>query len=138
MRAAGVASAGGAETISITDLAGEPFIMGRWEMWKSFNRRIQEFCGAHGFVPRIVQEAEHSDGIIGLVAAGMGVTLSVDCTWIRALKERDPTAPRTTCPSITRSRPGAGTGGRRHRSSDKFVQTVNDVVGDRGYGPETG
>ena len=127
-----------AETISITDLSGEPFIMGRWEMWKSFNRRIQEFCGAHGFVPNIVQEAEHSDGIIGLVAAGMGVTLSVDCTWIRALKEVAIRPLREQPPKYHT----IATWRRDRRSAspvvDKFVQTANDVVGDRGYSPETG
>lgn len=72
--------------ISITELAEEPFIMGRWANWKSYNRLIRDFCIAHGFVPNLIQEAEHTDGIMCLIAASLGVTLHVDSDWIHALK----------------------------------------------------
>ncbi len=74
------------ERISVTDLANEPFIMGRWDAWKTTSRPIRDFCIAHGFVPNIIQEVDHSDGIMGLVAAEMGVTLHVDSSLLHTMK----------------------------------------------------
>lgn len=74
------------ESVSIADLVNEPFIMGRWESWKSYNRVIRDICVKQGFAPNVIQEAEHSDGIIGLVAASMGIALHVRSTWIEAME----------------------------------------------------
>ena len=74
------------KVISIAQLANEDFIMGRWEMWSSFHRIIKDICRSYGFQPRIIQEAEHSDGIMGLIAAGLGVTIFVDSQWIRVME----------------------------------------------------
>ncbi len=72
--------------VSVTDLADEPFVMGRWETWKTTARPIRNFCIAHGFVPKVIQEADHSDGIMGLVAAEMGVTLHVDSALVHSMR----------------------------------------------------
>lgn len=74
------------DAVSVAELAGDYFIMGRWETWRIYHRFIRDFCRRHGFQPRIIQEAEHSDGIIGLVAAEMGVTLYVDNDWLHVMK----------------------------------------------------
>ncbi len=58
-------------------------------------------CQNAGFRPRIVQEAYNSEGIFGLVAANMGVTLHVECARnyfrqglaIRPLKDTDHRVP---------------------------------------------
>lgn len=74
------------ESVSVTDLAEEPFIMGRWDAWKTTSRPIRDFCISNGFVPKIIQEADHSDGIMGLVAAEMGVTLHLDSALVHSMK----------------------------------------------------
>ncbi len=118
--------------ISIADLAEEPFVMGRWETWKSYNRLIRDFCATHGFVPKIIQEAEHSDGIMGLVAAAMGVTLHVDSAWIRAyegtalrpLRERPPEVP--TCAIWRQDRRSASP------ALEHFIAATTEVVAEEG------
>jgi DNA-binding transcriptional LysR family regulator len=74
------------DTVSVAELAGDHFVMGRWETWRIHHRIIRDFCRRHGFQPRIIQEAEHSDGIMGLVAAEMGVTLYVDNELLHVMK----------------------------------------------------
>ena len=118
--------------IAIADLADEPFVMGRWETWKSYNRLIRDFCAAHGFVPNVIQEAEHSDGIMGLVAAAMGITLHVDSAWIRALKG-------ISLRPLRESPPAVGTSAiwRRDRrpaspALEHFIQAATEVVSEAG------
>jgi len=74
------------KTIAVAELADEPFVIGRWENWSVFYRIVRDFCRRHGFEPRIFQEAEHSDGIMGFVAAEMGVTLYVDTEVLHVLR----------------------------------------------------
>jgi DNA-binding transcriptional LysR family regulator len=121
-----------AKRISVTELAGEPFIMGRWATWKSFNRLIQDYCSAHGVVQRVIQEAEDSNGIIGLVAAGMGVTLFVDSTWIRALHEVAIRPLRERLPQFHTIATWRRDRRSTSRTIDHFVETVTDVVRRRG------
>jgi DNA-binding transcriptional LysR family regulator len=120
------------QRISITDLSNEPFIMGRWASWRSFNRLIQDYCRGHGVVQRVVQEAEDSNGIIGFVAAGMGVTLFVDSTWIRALSDVAIRPLRERPPQFHTI--ATWRRDRRVTSAtiDHFVETVADVVRRRG------
>ncbi|MET4805588.1 LysR substrate-binding domain-containing protein [Limibacillus sp. MBR-115] len=73
-------------SLSLSDLADQPFIMGKWSSWKLFRRVIKNFCQSYGFTPQVIQEAVHSDGIIGLVAAELGVTLYVDTDWIHSVR----------------------------------------------------
>ncbi len=117
-----------ARRIALADLANEPFIMGRWSNWSIFHTLIGDFCGAHGFTPRIIQEAEHSDGIMGLVAAGMGVTLYVHNDGIDALKGIAVRPLRERPPKIQT----LATWRRDRRASwptlDHFLRTVADVV----------
>ena len=122
----------GRKRISISQLADEPFVMGRWETWKSYNRLIRDFCAAHGFAPRIIQEAEHSDGIMGLVAAAMGVTLQVDSAWIRALdgvtiRPLQEPPPEVRSSAIWRKDRPATSPALAH-----FVDTVHEVVVEEG------
>lgn len=90
------------EIISVTDLASEPFVLGRIETWRSFHRLLREFCLPHGFDLMVVQHAVHSDGIMALVAAEVGVTLYVDAEWLHGRpgiivkKIREPTPTITT------------------------------------------
>jgi len=118
--------------ISITDLAEEPFIMGRWESWKTTTRPIRDFCAAHGFVPQIIQEAEHSDGIMGLVAAAMGVTLHVDSAWIQAFEGIAVRPLRERPPEIHTSAIWRRDRRLTSPTLEHFIQTVADVVSEEG------
>ena len=53
------------DSISVAELATDNFIMGRWETWRIYHQIIRDICRRHGFQPRIIQEAEHGDGIMG-------------------------------------------------------------------------
>ena len=39
---------------------------------------MDELCLSAGFTPPVIQETHNSDGIFGLVAAGMGVSIYVE------------------------------------------------------------
>lgn len=66
-------------TIAIADLADEPFVFGATATWGPFRATVNNLCLEAGFVPNVTQEAHNRDGIFGLVAAGMGVTIYVEC-----------------------------------------------------------
>ena len=118
------------DQISIVDLASEPFVMGRWETWKTHSRPIRDFCISHGFSPRVVQEADHSDGIMGLVAAEVGVTLHVDSAWIRSvqgvavrsIKERPPQFKTSAIWHRDRKTPSS--------ALENFIQSIEEVAAE--------
>ena len=123
------------KSVSITDLADEPFIMGRWENWKVYHRLIRDFCSAHGFVPQVIQEVEHTYGIMGMVAAALGVTLHADATWIHAMKDVAVRPLRERPPKVRTSAIW-----RKDRQStsptiDHFIQEVQAVVSEEGTAP---
>lgn len=63
------------ESICLHELANENFVHGTSHEWSHFLAYLLPFCRRSGFVPRIVQEAYNTAGILGLVASGMGVTI---------------------------------------------------------------
>lgn len=65
----------GREGIRLTELAQENFVIGAEATFSSFRRLVFDLCHTAGFYPRVVQEVATSNGIFGLVAAGMGVTI---------------------------------------------------------------
>lgn len=68
-----------AETVCLTDLAEEPFVLGTAENWTALRDRLFTLCRQAGYFPAINQEASNSEGIFGLVAAGMGVSVYAGC-----------------------------------------------------------
>ncbi len=62
-------------SISVAELADEPFVLFRREVAPALYGQIIETCTAAGFVPRIVQEADEWHTILALVRSGFGVTL---------------------------------------------------------------
>ncbi|WP_037312652.1 LysR family transcriptional regulator [Amycolatopsis orientalis] len=63
-----------AREVKLADLADEPWVLtprGSWEPW---HRRYDSDFEAAGFAPRVVQRAATVQGLLGLVAAGVGVT----------------------------------------------------------------
>ena len=65
--------------IPLARLAGEPFVTGQAAHWSHYLSHVTAVCQTAGFTPRVVQEAYNSEGIFGLVAANMGLTLHVEC-----------------------------------------------------------
>ncbi len=61
--------------IAIRDLAGEPFILYAQRLGTGFTEQVMELCRGAGFRPRVVQEVEEMPTIIGLVCAGVGVSI---------------------------------------------------------------
>lgn len=62
-------------TIRVSDLHDMPFVMYPKDAGTGIYHQIFRLCGAAGFVPRIAMEAGEASTIIGLVAAGLGVSL---------------------------------------------------------------
>ncbi|GAB2871444.1 LysR family transcriptional regulator [Pseudoduganella ginsengisoli] len=62
-------------TIHVSDLQGMPFVMYPKEAGTGIYHQIFRLCRAAGFVPQIAMEAGEASTIIGLVAAGLGVSV---------------------------------------------------------------
>lgn len=65
--------AGRAE-LRLADLAGEPWVLTPRDSWEPWHRQYDEDFRAAGFEPRVVQRADGVPSLLGLVAAGVGVT----------------------------------------------------------------
>lgn len=66
-------------SLALEQLADERFVMGTADNWSAFRNRLFAECRARGFFPNIVLEASNSEGIFGLVVAGVGVTVYSSC-----------------------------------------------------------
>jgi len=64
--------------IRLEELAHEDFVHGTSKDWEQFYSYLLPMCRRSGFAPRIVQEAFNTSGILGLVSAGMGITILTD------------------------------------------------------------
>ncbi|WP_406091058.1 LysR family transcriptional regulator [Streptomyces sp. NBC_01013] len=65
------------DSVAIEVLAGEPFVSFPANTGSTVRDAMVGACEAAGFNPRVVQEAPDSYTILALVAAGVGVTLTV-------------------------------------------------------------
>ena len=63
------------ESVQMSDLVAEEIITPPRGPGNSFHARILRFCANAGFVPTLVREASDSQAMIGLVGAGMGVSV---------------------------------------------------------------
>ena len=63
------------ESVTLKELSMEPFILGSPEGWKNYLDHLLRVCGNAGFTPNIVQQAFNSEGIFGLIACEMGITI---------------------------------------------------------------
>lgn len=66
-------------SVRLAELANEKFILGTESGWQEFREFVFRSCMKAGFTPHIIQEASTSNGIFGLVAANMGVSLYSEC-----------------------------------------------------------
>lgn len=67
------------ERLEVADLADQPFVVGSEDTFSSFRTLMFSVCRAAGFFPRIVQQASNTGGILGMVAAGVAVTIFAGC-----------------------------------------------------------
>ncbi|MFC4016506.1 LysR family transcriptional regulator [Micromonospora sp. GCM10011542] len=65
--------AGRAE-LELAELADEPWVMTPRSSWEPWHRSYDEHFRRAGFVPNVVQEDASVQSLLGLVAAGLGVT----------------------------------------------------------------
>lgn len=61
-------------SLALTDLAGEPWVLTPRSSWEPWHRSYDADFAAAGYTPRVVQRAATVQGLLGLVAAGVGVT----------------------------------------------------------------
>jgi DNA-binding transcriptional LysR family regulator len=59
--------------VPLAALVREPFVLFPRELEPDTHERVLRVCAAHGFEPRVVQEASTLQAVIALVAAGIGV-----------------------------------------------------------------
>ena len=62
-------------TVAVESLAEHPFILRPRGKGSSFYEQVYELCDQAGFTPHLAQEANEAPTILGLVAAGVGVTI---------------------------------------------------------------
>jgi DNA-binding transcriptional LysR family regulator len=60
--------------LTLSDLADEPWVLTPRVSWEPWHRKYDADFAAAGFTPRVVQRATTVQGLLGLVAAGVGVT----------------------------------------------------------------
>jgi len=63
------------QAVRIRELRDEPFVFYQREYGAGFNEHIAMLCRNHGFEPAVVQEASGLATLLGLVAAGFGLTV---------------------------------------------------------------
>jgi DNA-binding transcriptional LysR family regulator len=63
------------DTVTVADLAGEALVLGTNAEWPTFRRILVEVFQNHGQVLTVGQEASSLTGILGLVTAGVGITV---------------------------------------------------------------
>ena len=68
-------------SIHLAELASEPYILGSQECWKHYHDHLFRICRDAGFVPNVVQRAFNLEGIFGLVACEMGITVQTACVF---------------------------------------------------------
>ncbi|MBB5751909.1 LysR family transcriptional regulator [Prosthecomicrobium pneumaticum] len=61
--------------LTIEDLAGEKLVMGTNSEWPTFRRIVADVFQSHGHVMNVGQEASSLTGLLGLVTAGVGITI---------------------------------------------------------------
>ncbi|WP_111422052.1 LysR substrate-binding domain-containing protein, partial [Rhodoplanes roseus] len=71
--------AAGPGPIAMAALAGEDFVSVSRPIGCGVHEQTMRLCAAGGFMPRIVQESRELSTVLGLVAAGIGVSVLPQC-----------------------------------------------------------
>ena len=62
------------DELTLADLADEPWVLTPRASWPPWHRRYDEDFARAGYRPRVVQRGTTPQGLLALVAAGVGVT----------------------------------------------------------------
>jgi DNA-binding transcriptional LysR family regulator len=63
------------EHITVSLLANEPFVLQSRQRGAGYHIQLMKLCLASGFTPNVIQEVTEMHAIVGLVAAGIGISL---------------------------------------------------------------
>lgn len=63
------------KTVALQSLANEPWVLIERKVAPAYRHLIHSSCGKAGFAPRVEQETARAQAMLGLVAAGLGVTI---------------------------------------------------------------
>ena len=66
-------------SVGIAELGTEPHVFGDAARWRAYRRLVQPLYAPSGGFPEIVAEGPDSSAVLGLVAAGLGVTIYPEC-----------------------------------------------------------
>jgi len=66
------------KSVSVKELAGERFVLGNRNIWRTYHPIIEELCIQGGFAPNIVQEAATSEAVLAFVSSGIGISFYVE------------------------------------------------------------
>lgn len=61
--------------LSVADLAGEPMVLYASSIGSGLYQKIVDLCRDSGFAPNVAQAANATPTMMGLVAAGMGISI---------------------------------------------------------------
>ncbi|XVQ09826.1 LysR family transcriptional regulator [Spirillospora sp. CA-255316] len=93
----------GRRRVAISELAAEPFVLFPRPAGPGLHDQITALCRRGGFVPALGQEAVQMQTIVGMVAAGLGVSLVPDS--VARLRREDvafvPVTPRTVTSALS-------------------------------------
>lgn len=86
--------------IRVSELANEPWVLFPRALAPWLHDFFMGICRRAGFIPRVVQEANEGHGIVGLVAAGVGVSIVPDSLshWIGSEVVYRPIVPASALP----------------------------------------
>jgi len=64
---------------SLVELSGQPLVMGSLEQWDLYRWMLDDLFFRKGIVPNVALEASSISGMLGLVQAGLGVSIFPRC-----------------------------------------------------------
>ena len=65
-------------TLQLSDLKNEMFVIGEPREWTHFHAHLFNLCRSAGLELRVAQSASNNEGIFGLVACGMGISIQAE------------------------------------------------------------
>lgn len=116
-----------ASQVGASDLSGESFVMFPRQRGPGLHELVIGMCHDAGFAPRVVQEAVQMQTIIGLVAAGFGISIvpaSVQDFRLHGVtyREIEPPVPHSTIAAVWNP-------GLRSATRDRFLDLALDRSG---------
>ena len=118
------------KTVAMADLNGQPFVMYPQNAGTGIYPQIFRLCRAAGFTPHIAQQAGEASTIIGLVAAGCGITIlpaSFDRIRMDGVRYRTISDPAATTTLLLAQRKG-----EHSALADAFIALARDAAAKPG------